>query len=128
MDAPAREIRTVTMEWLTLKVIRTLHRVESEAERGLVQRNKTYLYSTPSLMWIGFFLISSRCAVSDRLMMIDLPGGRVSERSSSVSIVSWKTSVQSRFTVDSGYKKTHLWTSRGDRSTRHDTETGFPSV
>jgi hypothetical protein len=47
----------------------------------------TYLYSTPSLIESGFFCKSASLALSARLKMIFLPGGRVGESSSKVNTV-----------------------------------------
>lgn len=49
----------------------------------------TYLYSTPSLIEIGFFFKLSSNALSWMLTTIFLPGGRVGELSSKVNTVTW---------------------------------------
>lgn len=48
-----------------------------------------YLYSTPSLIKIGFFFKSPSDALFWRLKAIFLPGGRVEETSSKVKTVTW---------------------------------------
>lgn len=73
------------IEWFTLKVMRTLMKCEmhDDGEEG-----DTHLYSTPSLMWMGFFLVSASFAVSARSKTSFLPAGSVGESSSRVRTVS----------------------------------------
>lgn len=63
--------------------------ITSAVSADRVGHPHTYLYSTPSLMVIGFLAKPATKALSLRLMMIFLPGGRVGESSSSVSTVTW---------------------------------------
>ena len=72
------------MEWFTLNVMRTLIKCEM-SEDG--DEDGTHLYSTPSLMMMGFFLVSASLALSARLKTIFFPGGSVGDSSSRVRTV-----------------------------------------
>lgn len=74
-------VLTEIMEWLTLNVIRTL-----KLSSGTIPPSwsDSYLYSTPSLIMIGSFLVSSAFEGSKRSIAIFFPGGSVGETSSSV--------------------------------------------
>ena len=74
------------MEWFTLKVMRTL---QYRQPRSSMIEPMAHLYSTPSLMVIGFFFVSRSLVVFLRSKTIFLPAGSVGESSSRVRTVTW---------------------------------------
>lgn len=86
----------------------------------------THLYSTPSLIESGFFFKSSSFALSLRLKMIFLPGGRVGESSSKVNTVTCQQrSVSFHRTWLKDYA--HLGAAGIPRSSRDDAQTSLPT-
>ena len=77
------------IEWLTLNVMRTLDAPNQRAAR-IGRLHATHLYSTPSLMVMGFFLTFTSWEGSWRSRISFLPGGSVGESSSRVSTVTYR--------------------------------------
>ena len=62
-------------------------KIASAVSGGHTRLLSTYLYSTPSLITIGFFFKLPSDAVSWRSNLIFFPGGRVGDASSKVKMV-----------------------------------------
>lgn len=82
-------VLTEMIEWLTLNVMRTLGAFNQRGARAH-RSDDTHLYSTPSLMLMGFFLTFVSCEGSWRSRMSFLPGGNVGESSSRVNTVTYR--------------------------------------
>lgn len=93
------------------------------------KKDDTHLYSTPSLMMIGFFLVSASFAVSASWKISFLPGGSVGESSSRVKTVTWwkRVKYECHPMLDVTEQR-YLWQiSVSSSSTGDNAKTGFPA-
>lgn len=76
------------------------------------EKGDTHLYSTPSLIIMGFFLVSASFAVSASSKTSFLPGGSVGELSSRVRTVTWRkralNTSATRWTMNDGDEQAYL--------------------